>query len=45
MIQVLACFTSERHLLFIQEPGMTKICHSHVHGIIQENVARLEAAI
>ena len=30
MIKVLACFTSERHLLFIQEPCMTKICHSYV---------------
>ena len=30
MIKVLACFNSERHLLFIQEPCMTKIYHSYV---------------
>lgn len=42
---VFTCFSSESHFLITQEPRMTKIRDSNMHGIIKKNVARLQVTV
>ncbi|WVZ21646.1 hypothetical protein V8G54_008968, partial [Vigna mungo] len=44
-IHVCSCFSGEGHLVIVQEPRVTKIRHSHMQRIVQEDVAGLQVTM